>query len=117
MVPGAARAFRAHNERRIFGTDIPEECALDHAKAAPAFLENEQQVNFATGLISGTVWTGVKETSPHVYGDFPNTRTVRLERGWFAAGYGYYIYRPAMCPSYQENRDQRNRSGLQLMPP
>ncbi|KAF0288768.1 hypothetical protein FJT64_012854 [Amphibalanus amphitrite] len=44
MVPGTSRAFRAHNERKIAGTSrLPAECAVDHRRAAPAFLENEDQ--------------------------------------------------------------------------
>ena len=116
MVPGAARAFRAHSEWHIFGRELPEKCALDHPKAAPAFLENEQQVKFATGLRSEvvwTVWTGVilQETDPYVYGDFANTRTVHLKRKWFAPRHGYSGYVTGL-PCVRLVRRKDNVTGL-----
>ena len=96
MVPNTNRAFRAHGREIAGASNLPAECAADHPRAAPAFLETEEQVNLAKSMITATVWTGIKEVADNTYGDYPNTRTVALPPEWFAPGFGYSIGLPCV---------------------
>ena len=104
MMPGTTKAFRVHSEKKIQALEIPEACAEDHDKAAPGFLQNEEQIMFARGILTtlgypvstgvtpnlAGVWTGVKETdTDKVYGDFTGTRLVTLKPSWIAPGYTF----------------------------